>query len=562
MLTSRRRPSCRTVSTDSRHQPHQHHARRSTARPTRAARPPPAGSATARTNPGTCNDTFGTRVPATGGADLGAGNTDRRRSRRPHRPVADATYYFCAIGSNSVGTRFGSVLSFVAPADADRHHAGRDARHLDDRDAERLGEPERHRDHRLVPLRAPPSPAPATTRSARARRRPAAPRSAPARRRSRTRRRSPACRRGRPTTSARSRRTGGRRSARCCRSRRRSRPGARCHHDRRDRDHGHAATLNGTANPNGAPTTGWFRYATTNPGTCNDTFGTRAPATRRLERSAPAPARGLLAAGHRPHARRRPTTSARSPRTAAGLRSARSCRFTTPRRPRVTTRRRPASAAPRRRSTARRTRTAPRRPAGSATPRPTPALQRHLRHARAADAAARRSAPGDRGHAIREALTGLAPGTTYYFCAIAQNGAGTAFGAVLSFITPLAPTVVTLAASGVSSTIGHAQRLGEPERRRDDGLVPLRHHQPRHLQRHLRHARARQPAARLGAGSGAVAYAQALTGLTPNTTYYYCAIASNAVGTAFGAVLSFTTPAPPSVTTAPRHGGDRRPARR
>ena len=39
------------------------------------------------------------------------------------------------------------------------------------------------------------------------------------------------------------------------------------------------ATLNGTANPNGAATTGWFRYATTNPGTCNDSFGTRAPAS-------------------------------------------------------------------------------------------------------------------------------------------------------------------------------------------------------------------------------------------------------------------------------------------
>src|SRR2546430_12337631 len=42
---------------------------------------------------------------------------------------------------------------------------------------------------------------------------------------------------------------------------------------------GTAATLNGTANPNGSPTTGWMRYATTNPGSCNDTFGTRIPAT-------------------------------------------------------------------------------------------------------------------------------------------------------------------------------------------------------------------------------------------------------------------------------------------
>ena len=49
------------------------------------------------------------------------------------------------------------------------------------------------------------------------------------------------------------------------------------------------ATLNGSANPNGAATTGWFRYGTTNPGTCNDTFGTRAPAAAAARCSARAP---------------------------------------------------------------------------------------------------------------------------------------------------------------------------------------------------------------------------------------------------------------------------------
>ncbi|EKD23859.1 MAG: Kelch repeat-containing protein [uncultured bacterium] len=32
--------------------------------------------------------------------------------------------------------------------------------------------------------------------------------------------------------------------------------------------------LNGTVNPNGSATNAWFRYATTNPGSCNNTFGT------------------------------------------------------------------------------------------------------------------------------------------------------------------------------------------------------------------------------------------------------------------------------------------------
>lgn len=35
------------------------------------------------------------------------------------------------------------------------------------------------------------------------------------------------------------------------------------------------ATLNGQANPNGGATTGWFRYATSTPGNCDDVFGTK-----------------------------------------------------------------------------------------------------------------------------------------------------------------------------------------------------------------------------------------------------------------------------------------------
>ncbi len=37
------------------------------------------------------------------------------------------------------------------------------------------------------------------------------------------------------------------------------------------------ATLNGTANPNGADTTAWFRYYTSDPVTCSDSGGTRVP---------------------------------------------------------------------------------------------------------------------------------------------------------------------------------------------------------------------------------------------------------------------------------------------
>ncbi|MBN2193030.1 MAG: hypothetical protein JW751_09460 [Polyangiaceae bacterium] len=106
-----------------------------------------------------------------------------------------------------------------------------------------------------------------------------------------------------------------------------------------------ATILNGSANPFGNATTGWFRYGRANPGTCNGTFGTRLPA---------------------------------SGGTALG--------------------------------------------AGTATV------------------------------SYSQTLTGLTANTTYYFCAIAQNGAGTAFGGVLSFTTPDAPNVVTDDASNASTT--------------------------------------------------------------------------------------------------------------
>ena len=79
----------------------------------------PNGSATtawfrfSATNPGACNDTFGTRAPATGGANLGSGTSAVPYSQALTGLTANTTYYFCAIASNSVGTGLGSVLSFA-----------------------------------------------------------------------------------------------------------------------------------------------------------------------------------------------------------------------------------------------------------------------------------------------------------------------------------------------------------------------------------------------------------------------------------------------------------------
>lgn len=50
-------------------------------------------------------------------------------------------------------------------------------------------------------------------------------------------------------------------------------------------------------------------------------------------------------------------------------------------------------------------------------------------------------------------------------------------------------------------------------------------------------------------GSGIGSYVSYITGLTPNTTYYIRAFATNSIGTAYGAPLSFTTPTNCGVVT-------------
>lgn len=82
----------------------------------------PSGSSTtgrfrySTTSPGsTCNDTFGTRVPASGGSDLGSGTSSTAYSQTIV-PSANTTYYYCALASNTGGTGVGSVLQFTTPS--------------------------------------------------------------------------------------------------------------------------------------------------------------------------------------------------------------------------------------------------------------------------------------------------------------------------------------------------------------------------------------------------------------------------------------------------------------
>jgi alpha-tubulin suppressor-like RCC1 family protein len=55
----------------------------------------------------------------------------------------------------------------------------------------------------------------------------------------------------------------------------------------------------------------------------------------------------------------------------------------------------------------------------------------------------------------------------------------------------------------------------------------------------------------IGAGMALTGFSEAIVGLSSSTTYYFCAIASNANGMTYGGVSSFSTPAPPTIPGAP-----------
>ncbi len=144
-------------------------------------------------------------------------------------------------------------------------------------------------------------------------------------------------------------------------------------------------------------------------------------------------------------------------------------------------------------------------------------------------------------------LTGLTPNTTYYIRAYATNSIGTAYGDNVSFTTNAiqaqAPTLTTTAASAIATT--SATSGGSIS---SDGGATV-------TARGVCWSTTQNPTtanSKNSEGNGTGSFASNLTGLTPNTTYYIRAYATNSVGTAYGNQLSFTTSTTvtfPSITT-------------
>ncbi len=140
---------------------------------------------------------------------------------------------------------------------------------------------------------------------------------------------------------------------------------------------------------------------------------------------------------------------------------------------------------------------------------------------------------GSGSGAFTSNITGLSPHTTYYVRAYATNAAGTAYGSEQSFTTQNGVIMLTTTAiTGITATA--AISGGNIT---SDGGFPV-------TARGVCWSTSQSPTIanpHTSDGSGTGTFTSNITGLSPNTTYYVRAYATNAAGTAYGSEQSFTT---------------------
>ncbi len=495
-------------------------------------------------SPGTCNDSFGTRVPASGGVALGSGTSVQNFSQPVTGLASGSTYYFCAMAFNAEGMGFGSVLSFTTPSPPTVTTSPANSISITSATLNGVANPNGASStgwFRYSTI------SPGTCNDSFGVRSPSTGGSAL----------------GAGTTPqnyaqaisglvtgttyyfcAIAGNTEGVSFGSVLSFTTLAPPtvttwGAAS-------IMGTSAVLTGVANPNGLSTTGWYRYSSTNPGICNDSFGIRAPAS----------GGSALGAGTTLQSFDQAITGLTTGTTyylcaiasnAAGTSFGSVLSFTTSAPPTVTTN--AATSITSGGATLN----------GAANPNHAPTFG-YFRYSltdpgTCSDTFGTRvpsSSSSDlflgSGTALvaySNLISGLTPGSTYYYCAIARNSLGTRFGEVLSFSTPAnVPAVTTVAATSVTGTTAMLNGSANPGGAATTGWFRYSTISPGTCNDTFGVRAPTSGGSALGAGTKPVAYSQAIAGLSSETTYYYCAIATNSAGTSFGSVLSFTTAAP------------------
>ncbi|MBI1804777.1 MAG: T9SS type A sorting domain-containing protein [Ignavibacteria bacterium] len=137
--------------------------------------------------------------------------------------------------------------------------------------------------------------------------------------------------------------------------------------------------------------------------------------------------------------------------------------------------------------------------------------------------------------------------TKYYWHVNAKNSSGTSsYSSFWNFTTvPLPPTVTTTAATSVTSSSGTLNGTVNP-----NGAATTAWFEWGTSSTLATYTSTTSQS--IGSGTSAVSVSAGLTGLSPNTTYYYRIAGQNSAGTQKDGILSFTTSAvlPTAVTTA------------
>jgi hypothetical protein len=148
---------------------------------------------------------------------------------------------------------------------------------------------------------------------------------------------------------------------------------------------------------------------------------------------------------------------------------------------------------------------------------------------------------------VSAAITGLLPGTTYHYRVNGNNACGLANGTDMTFTTlALAPTVVTTAATGITTTTATLNGIVTANGANttvtfDYGLTAA--------------YGTTVPGTPTGfSGNSPTSVSAALTGLVVNTTYHYRVCGSNAIGSNCGNDMTFLTVCPVSGAAGPITG--------
>ncbi|HWX09271.1 MAG TPA: hypothetical protein VNY33_04775 [Gaiellaceae bacterium] len=151
---------------------------------------------------------------------------------------------------------------------------------------------------------------------------------------------------------------------------------------------------------------------------------------------------------------------------------------------------------------------------------------------------------GTAAKSMAAAVTALTGGATYHFRIVATNDAGTSRGSDQTFVTAAAPIVTTKAAASVTDSTATLNGSVNP-----NGQATTVYFEYGTSTSYG----TKTPAASAGAGTAAKNMAAAVNALTGGATYHFRIVATNAAGTTTGTDMTFTTtgrPVPQTGTAA------------